>query len=549
MLSHSEFKDGVKEALRHYVRADVLAKNALLGSTLISRSVTGGDPSDVLKTVIVESARTLFAHQRDQKLFGALDLTYFNPVRKQEAAAEQLGISFSTYRRSLAAGVERLAEWLWQQEQKLLSAAAGAPPSSAPAAGTEAVIPLSTRPRLSLVVLPFLNLSQDVSVDYLVDGVVDALITDLSSCLPDSFVISRSTSFTYRNRSVPVRQIGEELNVRYVLEGSMLVEAARLRINAQLIDAETDVHLWAERFDKSRTELLQAHDEIVGRISRSVGIQLVRTEAKRVKRDESNVADLVMRARALTYDAKRKQAAAEAIELFRHALRLDPDCISAMVGIGLTRIYQVVNLDQPEAREELLHEADEMIARVLALAPRDFDVLKARAMLLRAHGRFSAAIIATEALIARNPADPTAYKEMGLNNLYLGITEEAANWFRRADAIAPRDPERWTWLQGLGRALMQLGDDRGAIAALSQALDSNPDHVRGKALLAAAQALAGNANAAKQHLEEYRSQEPNMTIGRFADQRSSVPPDSVSEVYHRESRRILDGLRTAGMPD
>jgi len=329
----------------------------------------------------------------------------------------------------------------------------------------------------------------------------------------------------------------------------MLVEAARLRINAQLIDAETDVHLWAERFDKSRTELLQAHDEIVGRISRSVGIQLVRTEAKRVKRDESNVADLVMRARALTYDAKRKQAAAEAIELFRHALRLDPDCISAMVGIGLTRIYQVVNLDQPEAREELLHEADEMIARVLALAPRDFDVLKARAMLLRAHGRFSAAIIATEALIARNPADPTAYKEMGLNNLYLGITEEAANWFRRADAIAPRDPERWTWLQGLGRALMQLGDDRGAIAALSQALDSNPDHVRGKALLAAAQALAGNANAAKQHLEEYRSQEPNMTIGRFAEQRSSVPPDSVSEVYHRESRRILDGLRTAGMPD
>jgi TolB-like protein/Flp pilus assembly protein TadD len=546
MLSHSDFKDGVKEALRHYVRADVLARNALLGSALVTRSATHGDPSDVLKTVIAETARTLFAHQRDQKLYGALDLTYFNPVRKQEAAAEQLGLSFSTYRRSLAAGVERLAEWLWQQEQQLQSAA-----PDAPALDTGVVASPSTKPRLSLVVLPFLNLSQDASVDYLVDGVVDALITDLSSCLPESFVISRSTSFTYKGRSVPVRQIGNELNVRYVLEGSVLVEATRLRINAQLIDAEADVHLWAERFDKSRTELLQAHDEIVGRLSRSVGIQLVRTEAGRgrLRQDEWDVADLVMRARALTYDAKRRQAAAEAVDLFRHALQLDPDCVSAIVGIGLTRVYQVLNLYQPENREQLLNEADEMIARASELAPEDFDVLKARAMLLRTHGRYSAAIIATETLIARNPADPTAYKEMGLNNLYLGMTQEAVNWFRRADAIAPRDPERWTWLQGLGRALMQLGDDTGAIAALSQALDSNPDYVRGKAMLAAAQALAGNIDAAKRHLAEYHLQEPNMTIAKFAKQRSSVPPDSVSETYSRESGRILNGLRTAGMPD
>ena len=551
MLSRSEFKDGVKEALRHYVRADVLAKNALLGSALITRSTMGGDPSNVLRTVIVETARTLFDHQRDQKIYGALDLTYFNPVSKQEAAAERLGVSFSTYRRSLAAGAERLAEWLWQQEQQILSLAADPQQSPAPALNTEAVIPPSARPRLSLVVLPFLNLSQDVSVDYLVDGVVDALITDLSSCLPESFVISRSTSFTYKNRSVPVRQIGKELNVRFVLEGSVLVEATRLRINAQLIDAETDVHLWAERFDKSRTELFQAHDEIVGRLSRSVGIQLVRTEAERgrVKRDEWDVADLVMRARALTYDAKRSQAAAEAVDLFRNALQLDPDCVSAIVGIGLTRVYQVLNLYQPEDREKLLNEANGMIARAAALAPDDFDVLKARALLLRAHGQFLAAIIATEALIARNPADPTAYKEMGLNSLYLGMTQEATNWFRRADAIAPRDPERWTWLQGLGRALMQLGDDTGAVAALSQALDSNPHYVRGMAMLAAAQALAGNLSAARRHLEEYHLREPNMTISQFAEQRSSVPPDSVSEVYRMESRRIFDGLRTAGMAD
>ncbi len=383
------------------------------------------------------------------------------------------------------------------------------------------------------------------------DGIVDALITDLSSCLPGSFVISRSTAFTYKDRSVPIRQVGSELGVRYVLEGSVLVESDRLRVNAQLIDAETDEHLWAERFDKERRELLQVQDEIVGRLSRTIGIQLVRSEAGRRSTDHkgSDALDLVMRARALISETKRKETAAEAVDLFRQALRLDPDCVNAMVGIGLTRIYQVINLYRLEGRGALLDEAEEMISRAAAHNPDHLDVLKSRALLLRARGLFSEAIAATEALIARNPAEPTAYKEMGLNKLYLGATLEAVEWFRRADAIAPRDPDRWTWLQGLGRALMQLGDDAAAVSALSQALISNPDYVRGKAMLAAAEALAGNAEAARRHFAVYAAVEPNMTVRHFAEQRSSVPSDAVSPIYRRESGRILEGLRRAGMPD
>jgi tetratricopeptide (TPR) repeat protein len=256
-----------------------------------------------------------------------------------------------------------------------------------------------------------------------------------------------------------------------------------------------------------------------------------------------------MRARALTYDAKRKESAAEAADLFRQALQLDADCVNAIVGVALTLIYQVINLYQLQDRDKLLDEADAMLSRATALAPDDLEMLKARALLLRARGRFTEAIVATESLVNRNPAEPTAYKELGLNNLYLGATRDAAEWFRRADAIAPRDPERWTWLQGLGRALMQLGDDAGAIAALSLALASNPGYVRGKAMLAAAQALAGNIAIARRSLAEYRLLEPDMTIRRFVEERSSVPPDSVSEVYRRESERILEGLRCAGMPD
>ena len=549
-LTRSDFGDAVRGALRHYVRVDLLAGNALLHTQLLKPSASGPATPRALKALIAETADTLFANERDQKLYRVLELTYFNPVPKQEAAAAQLGMSFGTYRRHLASAVDRLTEWLWRQEQGIEDAQTSVTQIPEAASATEEPAAVA-RPRLSIVVLPFLNLSQETSVDYLVDGIVDTLITDLSTWLPGSFVISRSTAFTYKGRSVPIRQIGRELGVRYVLEGSVLVDGSRVRVNAQLIDAATDEHLWAERFDKERTEILQVQDEIVGRLSRSIGIQLVRSEAVRGSSNRGgwDAADLVMRARALVSDVKRKETAAEAIDLFRQALQLDPDSVDAMVGIALARIYQVIDLYRLEGREALLGEAEEMISRAAACAPDRLDMLRARALLLRARGRFSEAVVATEGLIDRNPAEPTAYKEMGLNKLYLGATSEAVEWFRRADAIAPRDPTRWTWLQGLGRALMQLGDDAGAIDALCQALDINPAYLRGKALLAAAEALAGNIEAAGRYLAEYRTLEPDMTVRRFAQQRSSVPPEAVSPVYRQESERILEGLRGAGMPD
>jgi adenylate cyclase len=311
-----------------------------------------------------------------------------------------------------------------------------------------------------------------------------------------------------------------------VLEGSVVVGPGRLRVNVQLIDAQTNEHLWAERFDKERREILQLQDEIVGRLSRSVGIQLVRTEAGRggPNREASDAADLVVRARALISDVKHKETAAEAIDLFRQALELDVNCISAMVGIGLARIYQVIDLFRLEGRDALLDEAEEMISRAAALAPDNFDMLKARALLLRARGQFSEAVIATESLIARNPAEPTAYKEMGLNKLYLGLTREAVEWFRSADTIAPRDPARWTWLQGLGRALMQLGNDPGAIGALSLALDGNPGYVRGKAMLAA------DINHVQFHFQRLQRQRDHPGLGEW-------PTRDTDRQYRQPARR------------
>jgi len=546
MLSHSEFQDAVKGALRSYARADLLAANPLLNTALMARPDSPGGTPDLLRSLLREAAEFLFVSARDQRLRRVIELSYFHPEPKQEAAAQKLGMSFSTYRRSLIAATERVTEWLWQKEQRLRAGDVGQAQAlpSARAPGSP-----FARPRLSLVVLPFLNLTQDPDHDYLVDGIVDAVITDLSSNLPGSFVISRSTSFTYKDRNVPISQIGEELGVRYVLEGSVQVGSTQLRVNAQLIDAETDMHLWAERFDKPRAELFSVQDEIVGRLSRSVGIQLVRTEAGRgsAGSDGADATDLVMRARALIFEARHKQVTEQAVDLFRQALRLDPHCVNAMAGIGLARVYDVINLYEIDGRDAALDEAEQVIARATALAPNHFEILMGRALLLRARGRFSEALTATEALIGRNPAEPTAYKEMGLNNLYLGRTRDAVRWFRRADVIAPRDPERWTWLQGLGRALMQLGDDAAAVVVLRQALDNHPGHVRGKAMLAAAQALAGDIAGARRQLAEYRALEPDMTVARFAGERSSVPPDTVSPIYRSESARISEGLRLAGM--
>ncbi len=539
MLIRADFDIAVKDALRHYTRADLLLGSPLLEMRIASGQETRSASVAQLQQLLAETAETIFANERDRKLHRVLDLTYFRPAPKQEAAAERLGLPFSTYRRHLTAGVERITEWLWRREQEALLH--DDVPAQPPA-----------RPRLSIVVMPFLNLSQDPSLDFLVDGVVDGLMTDLSRALPGSLVISRSTAFTYKGRQVPTRQIGEELQVRYVLEGSVLADAARVRVNVQLIDTRTDEHLWAERFDEERKNILQAQEEIVARLSRSTGVEMVRNEGRRCSyeaADGDDATELVMRGNALATDLGHKERAAEAVALFKRALERDPDNADAMIGIATTLTYQVLNQFQTERRNALLDEAEALILRAISLAPDHIGVMKARASLLRARGRFADAIIADQSIIALNPGEPTAYRELGLNSLYLGEPQKAVDWFRRADRVAPRDRARWTWLQGLGRALIHLGQHNEAAEALRLAVHNNPRFALGRAFLAAAEALAGNISSARLHLAKYEELDPGMTICRFAEARASVPLDAVSPVYLRGRERILEGLRGAGMPE
>jgi TolB-like protein len=283
LLARPEFDLAVKDALRYFTRADLLADNKLLETRLMQQRGAPVAGAQGLRTMLTETARALFSNTRDQKIYHVLKLTYFDPASKQEAAADRLGLSFSTFRRYLGNGVGRLTEFLWRLDQGTISMEPELQVTAEISGITGDTGQHDARRLLSVIVLPFLDLSPNRELGYFADGIVDSLMTDLSLALPGSAIISRSTAFTYKDRNIPVRQIGEELRVRYVLEGSVMADTTHIRVNVQLIDAQADEHVWADRFDSDRREVLQVQDEIVARLSRSVGIEMLRHDVKSIR--------------------------------------------------------------------------------------------------------------------------------------------------------------------------------------------------------------------------------------------------------------------------
>ena len=182
------------------------------------------------------------------------------------------------------------------------------------------------------MVLPFANLSNDPEQQYFADGITEDLTTDLSR-LADMFVISRNTAFTYRNKPVDTKQIGRDLGVRYVLEGSVRRSGNQLRVNAQLIDAEIDAHLWAERFDRDTGDLLALQNEITSRIAVALNLELLAVEAARPT-EHPDALDYILRGRAAWLKPRSRDTYAEAISLFEHALALDPGSVEAQSLVG-----------------------------------------------------------------------------------------------------------------------------------------------------------------------------------------------------------------------
>jgi len=434
-------------------------------------------------------------------------------------------------------------------------------PSPSPAASTQDAITLASKAESpadglkaqipSIVVLPFINLSGDAKRDYLADGITDSLISDLVRALPGISIVSRDTAFTYKGRGADARQIGRELGVRYLLAGSVVFEGERVRVNIQLAETKEGSQLWAERFDTERTSILQVQDEIVGRVSRAIGLKVVDIEARRSSRERPTSAelmDLIMRGKAVLNLPSSAATMIEARGLFEQALKVEPSNVDGLAGVATTLIFEFLNGYYETGGDKRLHDAELLLDRAVMLEPRHIMALKAKAALRRTQGKFDDAIAAAEAVVMENPGEPWAYKEIGLSTMYLGRPEQALDWFAKANRIGPRDPGRWTWLDGRGHALILLGRDEEAIHALISALDANPKNLFSHAFLAAAYAHLGRSDEARAALAAYLQRRPGATISTFR-RLSPVPLALTSPKYQEQHERLKEGLRKAGMPE
>jgi len=242
--------------------------------------------------------------------------------------------------------------------------------------------------------------------------------------------------------------------VRYLLAGSVVFEGERVRVNIQLAETKEGSQLWAERFDTERTGIFEVQDEIVGRVSRAIGLKVVDMEARRSSRERPSSAeliDLIMRGKAVLNLPSSPATMIEARGLFEQALKVEPSNVDGLAGVATTLVFEFLNGYYETGDGERLREAELLLDRAVMIEPRHLMALKAKAALRRTQGKFDDAIAAAEAVVMENPGEPWAYKEIGLSTMYLGRPEQALDWFAKAHRIGPRDPGRWD-LAGRSRA-------------------------------------------------------------------------------------------------
>ena len=316
---------------------------------------------------------------------------------------------------------------------------------SAPVA-SNAPSPLAAA-RLSIVVLPFANLSGDPAQDYLADSLTDELTTALAR-IRDSFVIARNTAFTYKGKPVDAKAIGKDLGVRYVLEGSVLPSGNQVRVNAQLIDADSGAHLWAEQFDTPRADLLQMQDEIVTHLARAMDIQLSEAEAARLKRTPAanpDAEDLALQCDAGAQKGGFIGEEADAgYRLCEQALAADPNNVRALSLLSVKILVSVAFGSSADPKTDL-ERADELASKALALDPNYAEAHNAKAGIVSLQGRHDEAIAENERALALDPARLYAVAGLSWDYLYLGQFEKSLEFSDKAIRLSPHDPSLENW--------------------------------------------------------------------------------------------------------
>jgi TolB-like protein/tetratricopeptide (TPR) repeat protein len=424
---------------------------------------------------------------------------------------------------------------------------------SAPVA-ENAPLPLAAQ-RLSIVVLPFANLSSDPAQDYLADSLTDELTTALAR-IRDSFVIARNTAFTFKGKPVDAKRIGKDLGVRYVLEGSVQPSGAQIRVNAQLIDADSGAHLWADQFDTPRADLLQTQDEIVTHLAHAMDIQLSEAEAARLNRTPAanlDAEDLALRCEADVqkggYIGKDADAGSRLCE---QALAADPGNVRALTWLAVKAYYLGVNPRGSADPKADIERGSELVSRALALDPNYARAHSLKGGILRFQGRLDESIAEYERALSLDPGMVIALVGLGWSYLYLGQFEKGLEYLDKAIRLSPHDPYLGGggWYNGEAVGHFGLKQYDQTIEWARRAIAISPSanswvHLN----LIAALALSGHEAEAHDALQNYIASVPSgpKTIAAW---KASDPSTSMGSPRYVEAfDRYYEGLRKAGMPE
>jgi TolB-like protein len=413
-----------------------------------------------------------------------------------------------------------------------------------PSANTHRTAPLPTSaPHLSLVVLPFANIGGDPEQEYFVDGVTESLTTDLSR-IAGALVIARNTAFTFKGKPIDAKKLGRELNVRYVLEGSVQRGGNRLRVNVQLIDAETGNHLWAERFDKPVADLFDMQDEIVSRLANALDTELVAAEARRAQRSANpDAMDLCFQGAAWLNMGRAPQNMAQARGFYERALALEPGNVEALVGTALVNFAIGANFASDD-RVERLAAAEAAITKALSLAPNHPQAHNVMGLVQIFTNRAAQGIAECERALALDRNLARAHASIGIAKFYLGRGAETEAHMEQALRLSPRDTLGYVWSTFVGLAKFWEGADAEAIVRLRRSLEANRNYPSAYFNLAAALALVGELDEARAMARAGLALNPSFTIRRYRTFTASNHP-----LYLAGRERVCEGLRLAGVPE
>jgi TolB-like protein/class 3 adenylate cyclase len=416
------------------------------------------------------------------------------------------------------------------------------PDGSDPAKPAADPAPVSA-PRLSMVVLPFDNIGGDHEQEYFVDGVIESLTTDLSR-IHGAFVIGRNTAFAYKGRSPDVRQIGHELNVRYVIEGSVQRNGGRLRINVQLIDAETGTHLWAERFDKPVANWFDMQDEMVSRLANALDAELVEAEAERSGRARHpDAMDLYFQGRACWNKGMTPQYLTQARQFCERALALDTENVEAMVCWAMV-VATVAGSFVSDDRASQLASAEAILTRALSISPRHAGAHLVLGAVWMFTNRAAQGIGACERALELDHNLADAHGCIGMAKYFVGRAAETEGHIREALRLSPRDIYAYRWMLFVGIAKAQLGADAEAIDWLRRSIEANRNFPLAHFHLAEALALTGELEQARAAARAGLALQPDFTLHRY---RMNALSDNPAYLAGRE--RSCRGMRLAGVPE